>query len=696
MYRTRAPEGHPCRSAEPEGAPRPGAGDAAVSPVRAILSTLAGLAAHHTFSSLPPEVDSIVSTTGQPDEISDALIDAVCQRLASNQPVRRTLPERGRLHVDRQLPFLCVYRRPHDRTDAGTDHLVKTEASYLIAPDRPSCRAQVSRLAGRVVETLAREFGAFLIVELWSLPDGGRANDPAVPGVAPTFVVHAPRSGAVAQTVEVLRRRLERITVLKQRVRVEVRRDGQGHPPGRRPVIPSAAAHTLGCATIGLAVPPVYRDVDSQAEFPQLMRALRRSLGLALRQAFFEFSSLTTRRPTHYHALGRTAVVRAVWEIDRRLAGVSDAFDYLLLLTPVNSAAAFRTFARQGFERVPRFHYRPLPIDPALLKRQLYGIPIERVEDPALQQIFQEKQEELELKITMLRDRDTPRFVPESLQLFGAPDRELVELAESLLDRLPGRAATRSKSPVVDARRFAERARAEFTRYRRAYPDFQARARVSTDAASLIVSRGTLLIPPELRVSRSRVEALLAHEVGTHLVTYYNGRAQPFRQLYSGLAAYEELQEGMAVLAEYLVGGLTRARMRQLAARVVAVRHLVDGASFVETFRRLCRTHGLSQRAAYKVTMRVYRGGGLTKDVVYLRGLRSLVRYLRRGGEVRPLLVGKLALDHVPIVRELQYRKVLGPTPLEPRYLERRDTADRLARVRGGDGSLLHLVCESG
>lgn len=628
-------------------------------------------------------------------EISDGLIDAVCTRLARSLPVRRSLPEGGRLHVDRELPFLCVYRRPHDRADAGTEQLVKANASYLIAPGGPDHDEQVRELVRRLVETLAVEFGAFLIVELWSAPDGGRANDASVPTVRPTFTVHAPDSGEVDRTLDVLQTRLATIKVLKQGVEVELLLDGECHSPGSKPLLAKEEARKLNCTTLGLAVPPVYRNVASGQEFPTLIRALRRSLGLALGRTFFEFTcSHTTRRPEHYHVLGRRAVVKAVWEIDRRLADVSDAFDYLLLLNPVNPNDAYNTFKRSGFERMPQFHYRPLPIDASLLKRQLYKVPIERVEDPALQHLFQEKQEELELKITMLRDRDTPRFLHESLQLFGAVDDELYELAKSLLDRLPRSESPSADQQRVDAQGFAEYARSEFEHYRETYPEFRATAKVTKNVTGLIVSRGRLLINRELSVPRARVDALLAHEVGTHLLTYYNGRAQPFRQLYSGLAGYEELQEGLAVLAEYLVGGLSRARMRQLAARVVAARHLVEGASFIETFRTLRQTYDFPDRTAYTTTMRVYRGGGLTKDVVYLRGLCSVLRYVRDGGNLKPLYVGKFALDHIPIVKELVLRKVLEPAPVQPRYLDHEDTAARLARIRDGDGSVLQLVDE--
>jgi uncharacterized protein (TIGR02421 family) len=179
--------------------------------------------------------------------------------------------------------------------------------------------------------------------------------------------------------------------------------------------------------------------------------------------------------------------------------------------------------------------------------------------------------------------------------------------------------------------------------------------------------------------------------VGTHVLTYFNGKAQPFQQLYTGLAGYEELQEGLAVLAEYLVGSLSRPRLRLLAGRVVAVRRLEEGASFIDTFRELNRTYGFNQRTAFTITVRIYRSGGLTKDAVYLRGLVGVLDYLNKGGELEPLFVGKIMADHIPIIRELQARQVLRPVPLHPRYMELPQTAPRLTRFRDGL-SVLNLI----
>jgi uncharacterized protein (TIGR02421 family) len=200
-----------------------------------------------------------------------------------------------------------------------------------------------------------------------------------------------------------------------------------------------------------------------------------------------------------------------------------------------------------------------------------------------------------------------------------------------------------------------------------------------------------LLVSRHIKIPASRVDALLQHEIGTHVLTYHNGRVQPLKQLSSGLAGYDALQEGLAVLSEYLVGGLSRPRLRLLAGRVKGARAMLDGADFVESFRLMHREHGFGKRTAYAITMRTYRGGGLTKDAVYLDGLRLILQYIEEGGDLLPLLVGKVGMAHVPIIRELLWRGVLTSPPLQPRYMDRPDVLSRLEKLRSG-ASVLDLL----
>jgi hypothetical protein len=69
---------------------------------------------------------------------------------------------------------------------------------------------------------------------------------------------------------------------------------------------------------------------------------------------------------------------------------------------------------------------------------------------------------------------------------------------------------------------------------------------------------------------------------------------------------------------------------------------------------------------------------------VYLRGLQSVLDHLHGGGDLRTLLVGKIAQGHVAIVEELLRRRILTPARLLPRYLEDDVHAGRLAAARNG------------
>ena len=155
------------------------------------------------------------------------------------------------------------------------------------------------------------------------------------------------------------------------------------------------------------------------------------------------------------------------------------------------------------------------------------------------------------------------------------------------------------------------------------------------------------------------------------------------------------MQEGLAVLAELLVGGLSRPRLRTLAARVVAAKAVEDDATFVDTFRLLTRDLGVGPRAAFRVALRVHRGGGLTKDAIYLRGLLRVLELVRITADLAPLYVGKIGLHHLPFVEELRYRKVLCTDTLTPAYLGTDLAAHLLGRIRSG-AALADLIDERG
>jgi hypothetical protein len=65
---------------------------------------------------------------------------------------------------------------------------------------------------------------------------------------------------------------------------------------------------------------------------------------------------------------------------------------------------------------------------------------------------------------------------------------------------------------------------------------------------------------------------------------------------------------------------------------------------------------------------------------------------VQKGGDLHPLLVGKMAVEHIPIIKELQYRNVLHPVSWTPRYLQDATAIARLDSLRGGSGTVVDLV----
>ncbi len=621
--------------------------------------------------------------------ISSELINEVVRNLAENKGIRKNIAKKGRLNIDRPLPFLCIYRKPKDHKDKGTAHLILGEAAYLVASDSAESEQDLSALVENISKTLADKFGAFLIIEVWAAESKEKRGEFTTDSKA-KFRIFTNKTKEMPSTIEILEESLQCLELPYCQNEVEIVVGKRISPPGMKPLLSKKNALNLSCLMIGLEISPIYRDSETGEIYLSILRDLRRKLSSSLQQTFFDFVQVQTpERPTHPQMLGRRLVVDAVWSADAELSALSSKFNYLMAVTPVNSSQAFREFKKSGFEKEPVFHYRLLTIDPEDLKRKLYSISFDEIEDPTMAYLLRDKRIELDRQITLIEDRNTPQFLYESLQLFPPVEDDLMNLAKKILAQ-PKRSAGKSKK--LYAGEIAELARKEVNYYQDIYPEMTAKVEIREDTPpGLMVSHGNLMVGHRTGISGARINALIQHEIGTHSVTFFNGRSQPLKLLYSGLPGYEQLQEGLAVFAEYLVGGLSFGRLRTLAARVIAVRRLTQGYTFAEVFNELHKDYKFGARSTFNTVMRVFRGGGLTKDAVYLRGLVEVLNYIGSGGDIETLFVGKMGPEHVSIIRELQWREVLRPAPLLPRYMTFPETAERLEKVKQND-SILDLI----
>lgn len=575
----------------------------------------------------------------------------------------RELPYGGYLFLEHDVPFLMIYRQVAE--DKTTIRLAKTGSSYLIIAEDHFEYFQ--ELLKELTQRMSARFGSFILMEIYNGPEDSTE-----------FVIRGP-SHKLPVSLEVLREHLSAIpgrkywTNLSARIQQTKKRAPLEHPS----LFSIEDIKECGGTLIGLEIPPVYRD-DEKNIFPVYFRYFRDNFAQAVQKAVFEFIRVqTSSELKSYYSLGIHQIKEKVFEIDKMLTEIENSYQFLLLVAPVNIQALREQFFNSDFQNIDEYHYRLLPIDPDVLKRKLYNLPIEEIDDPALSFLFNEKREEIDKELTMLKERGSRNFFFSSIQLYNELNNNILLEAKSILDNI-SEDAKQHKSLKMNAQAFGLLAEKEFDFFKEQDLNYSGKIHIRKDVNIMMVSNGELYIPSDYTMTRKEAKALIQHEIGTHSLTYFNGKQQSLSQLAVGFAGYDPLQEGIAVLSEYLIGGLSKNRLRTLAGRVVAGQALLDGCNFIEMFDLLHNTHGFSKEPAFNITSRMFQGGGFLKDIIYLKGLVELREYLKEGGNLEFLLTGKFALKHVPMIKDLTDRGLLKPPNIKPRYLQSDDFEERI------------------
>jgi uncharacterized protein (TIGR02421 family) len=596
--------------------------------------------------------------------------------LEKDYDINVQLPGSGQIYIERKLPFLLVYRPSDDNRDMAIENMIKNEASYFICPDH--LFAEVKVLLKKVVKKLSDEFGALLLIEIWTDPKADVESN-----FTAGFVLYGPFE-SLPEPVASLQDHVEKMNLAGLKPVIHLNATEERGPEHLQPLMERKKLKQLECLLLGLKVEPFYKNIETGQVYPLLERRLYSEFSEVFRKSVYDFVKVqSNKKISSFQSLAKRTIKPETWEIDKQLLDIDDQIHFLLLVSPVNTASAWKEFSEGHCRKAPVFHYRMLPNDPELMKRSLYNIKIEDIDDPTLGYLFRDKRAEVDKMLTMLNERETPGFLYGSLQLFGEVNKGLLAEAHEILDTFPVQETEKKwKEESYSAWEFAELARQELIYLQSQWPGVSTKVEIKDTITDLIVDKGVLNIPVKTRIPKSRAAALIQHEVGTHLLTYYNGKCQPLQLLSGGIPSYEQLQEGIAVLAEYLTGNLDIARIQMLAARVIAVDSLLNDHDFIKTFQLLTETYHFKPKKAFLITTRVYRGGGFTKDAVYLGGLCQLIEYLKEGNPLEPLLNGKIRQNYLPVVQELISRKILKPVRIRPRYLSNPESLDRLSNIK--------------
>ncbi|WP_420379409.1 flavohemoglobin expression-modulating QEGLA motif protein [Gilvibacter sp.] len=337
-----------------------------------------------------------------------------------------------------------------------------------------------------------------------------------------------------------------------------------------------------------------------------------------------------------------------LFEIDQQLHRLVRKIELLNYVNPINIEDQKRQFFAHRFSTEPNFRYRKIDFDPHLLQRELYSLKIDEIEDEASYGFYKEVIDEYAALIKCIETiGQGKKFYYNSLRSFGTPTQRDVENARFIL-HFEDEPYNNEMFPVYGV----EEAEAYFKEFTKRY-GFKFKIKLSTKlsaAAMVLNNTQTLVLKKNHRFSANQLKVLANHEIGVHMVTTFNGMRQPVQLFFNGFPNNVETQEGLAVMSEYMSDCLTLYRLKELAYRVLAVDSLLKGYDFCDTFDLLHAQYKLNKDEAFSIALRVHRGGGYTKDYLYLTGLKKVYDFYHRGEDMNTLLTGKVTLEHKPLI----------------------------------------------
>lgn len=259
-------------------------------------------------------------------------------------------------------------------------------------------------------------------------------------------------------------------------------------------------------------------------------------------------------------------------------------------------------------------------------------------------------------KIDLLSTLGTSKFLYNSLRYFGRPTALDLRNAEYLM-LLPDIASEPKRTPTLGPEAAREKFKEAFDIY-----GFKGKIEISKRVISTVMvlnSTKAVLINPNAKFTQKELNYLSEHEIGVHMVTTMNASYQKLQLFNLGMPVNTRTQEGLAVLAEYLSGNLSMKRLRKLAMRVIGVDMMCNGASFGEVFNHLAGKYNIDEHEAYGIVARIFRGGGFTKDYLYLNGFVRLLRFWEAGNSLEPLLIGKTSINFYNTIDEMIERDMV-------------------------------------
>lgn len=341
-----------------------------------------------------------------------------------------------------------------------------------------------------------------------------------------------------------------------------------------------------------------------------------------------------------------------LFEIDANLNRLVKNIELLNYINPQNIESEKKQFFSSKYTYEPQLKYPKIKFNGYKLHRLFFSQRLERIQDEDIKQLYEDIIYEYSGLVECIQTIGQGRkFYYNSLKSFGSPTQRSIDNANFIL-RFSDSEFDEDLLPLYNV----YDAKAYFEDFSKRY-DFNYTVKLSNNlsAAAMVLSNSKMLVlRKNHKFSKNQLKVLVNHEIGVHLVTTFNAFEQPLKIFANGLPNNVETQEGLAVYSEFMSGCLTIERLKELSYRVIAVDSLHKGFTFADTFDLLYSQHKLNKDKAFGITLRVHRGGGFTKDHLYLSGLTTVYNYTNNGGDLGLLLTGKSSIEYLDTIKKLQ------------------------------------------
>jgi len=419
------------------------------------------------------------------------------------------------------------------------------------------------------------------------------------------------------------------------------------------------STHFTKTLVLPTEIKKVYCDELTGDTYPKIIRQLQQNL----KEAILTNANDFCQRLEKWHHISSLSLMvksnnKSLLKIDKDIYSLLKNIELLAEVNPINTLNEKNRFFKSKFTEAPNFRYNPIKINSFHLKQQLMSIPILDIQDVSIRELYRLVIVSYFDKIDMINTLNSDKFLYNSLRYFGRPSKKDLQNASYILS-LPDIPNEAKKEPVYDAQ-------TAMGIFKNALNDYGIKAKVELSSrvisqVMVLNSKKSILIQPQAKFKHKELLALTEHEIGVHMLTTINSSNQQLKIFNIGMPVNTVTQEGLAILSEYLSGNITLPRLKKFALRAIMVDQMCSGATFIECFNMLRNDYNVDPELAFGMVTRIFRGGGFTKDHLYLSGFITILRFWEEHNDLTPLLVGKTSLQFYSTIEEMIGREMITP-----------------------------------